>query len=66
MDIISAHVPVQLAINYTDSETSSIITNEQSSTPKHKVHWSRVTKDDLNENYTAPLLIELLSIDLIY
>ena len=60
---ISDHVPVQLAINYSDSIASSNIVNEQSSTPKPKVHWSKLTKDEINENYTAPLLTELRTYD---
>ena len=64
MDNISDHVPVQLAINYTDSITSSNIINEQSSILKPKVHWSKFTKDEINENYTASLLTELINIDL--
>ena len=64
VDNISDHVPVQLAINYTDSIASSNIVNEQSSAPKPKVHWSKFTKDEINENYTAPLLTKLVNIDL--
>ena len=64
VDNISDHVPVQLVINYTDSIASSNTVNEQSSIPKPKVHWSKFTKDEMNENYTAPLLTKLLSIDL--
>ena len=64
VDNISDHVPVQLAINYTDSIASSNIVNEQSSTTKPEVHWSKFTKDEVNENYTAPLLTELINIDL--
>ena len=53
-----------MAINYTDSITSSNLVNEQSSIPKPKVHWTKLTKDEINENYTAPLLTNLLNIDL--
>ena len=48
MNNISDHVPVQWAINYTDSIASSNIVNEQSSTPKSKVYWSKFTKDEIN------------------
>ena len=58
------HVPVQLAINYTDSIASSNIVNEQSSTPKPKVNWSKFTKDEINENYTTPFFTKLINIDL--
>ena len=64
MEKISDHIPVQVAINYTDSITSSNLVNEQSSIPKPEVHWTKFTKDDINENYTAPLLTNLLNIDL--
>ena len=64
VDNISDHVPVQVAINYTDSITSSNLVNVQSSIPKPKVHWTKFTKDEINENYTAPLLTNLLNIDL--
>ena len=64
VDDISDHVPVQLAINYTDSIASSSIVNEQLSTPKPKVHWSKFMKDEINENYTAPLLTKLININL--
>ena len=64
VDNISDHVPVQVAINYTDSITSSNLVNEQSSIPKPKVHWTKFTKDEINENYTAPLLTNLLNINL--
>ena len=63
VDNISDHVSVQLAINYTDLIASSNIVNEQSSAPKPKVHWSKFTKDGINENYTAPLLTKLINID---
>ena len=66
VDNISDHVPVQVAINYTDSITSSNLVNEQSSIPKPKVHWTKFTKDEINENYTAPLLTNLLNIAWIY
>ena len=49
---------------YTDLVPSNYTANEQSSVPKPKVHWSKLTKDEINENYTAPLLTELLNIDL--
>ena len=65
VDNISGHVPVQVAINYTDSITSSNLVNEQSSMPKPKVHWTKFTKDEINENYTAPLLTNLLNINLV-
>ena len=64
IDSISDHVPVELARNYADSIASSNIVNEQSSSPKPKVHWSKFTKDEINENYTAPLLTELMNINL--
>ena len=64
VDNISDHVPVQVAINYTDSITSSNLVNEQSSIPKPKVHWTKFTKDEINENYTAPLWTDLLNINL--
>ena len=64
VDNISDHIPVQFAISYTDSITSSNIVNEQSSTPKPKIHWSKFTKDEINENYTVTLLAELINIDL--
>ena len=59
VDNISDHVPVQVAINYTDLITSSNLVNEQSSIPKPKVHWTKFTKDEINENYTALLLTNL-------
>ena len=37
-DNIFDHLPVQLAVSYTDSFASSYIANQQSSTPKPKVH----------------------------
>ena len=64
VDNISDHVPVKVAINYTDSITLSNLVNEQSSIPKPKVHWTKFTKDEINENYTAPLLTNLLNINL--
>ena len=64
MDNVSDHVPVQVAINYTDSVTLSNLVNERSSIPTPKVHWTKFTKDEINENYTAPLLTNLLNIDL--
>ena len=64
MDNISDQVPVQVAINYTVSITSSNLVNEQSSIPKPMVHWTKFTKDEINENYTAPLLTNLLNINL--
>ena len=64
VDNISDHVPVQVAINYTDSITSSNLVNEQSSIPKPKVHWTKFTRDEINENYTSPLLTNLLNINL--
>ena len=64
VDNISDHVPVQLATNYTDSIALSNIVNEQSSIPKPKANWPRSMKDEINENYTAPLLTKLINIDL--
>ena len=43
------HLPVQLALNYTDSVASSYIVNEQSSAPKPKVHWSKFMKDEITQ-----------------
>ena len=53
-----------MAINYTVSITSSNLVNEQSSIHKPMVHWTKFTKDEINENYTAPLLTNLLNINL--
>ena len=64
VDNTSDHVPAQLAINYIDSIASTNIVNKHSSTPKPKVHWSKFTKDEINENCTTPLLNKLINIDL--
>ena len=61
VDNISDHASVQLAINYTHlTAPSNIVT----STPKPKIDWSKFTKDEINENYTTPLLTKLTNIDL--